>query len=129
MYIQDSLVDDQELEKLLRQYLDPPVDPNPATENVVIEWQEMDRGEGRDKLSHHSVTREEVEEVLLEVPPAVQAKRHADYPDRTLFWGSTRHDRWLFVVCADYRDELGERHLRVITAFEPDDGEAYWNRQ
>jgi hypothetical protein len=45
-----------------------------------------------------------------------------------LFWGATRGDRWLFIVCEDW-EENGVRILKPITAFEPEEGEAYWRRQ
>lgn len=61
------------------------------------------------------------------MPSYVEAKRHPDFPNRTLFWGATRHDRWLFVVCEDW-SEGGIRFLRPITAFEPGEGVAYWER-
>jgi hypothetical protein len=76
----------------------------------------------------HSVTEHEVEEVLLEIPPFVEARRHRDFPGRTVFSGATRHDRWLAVVCEDWK-EAGCRYLKPITAFEPEDGDAYWRRQ
>lgn len=75
----------------------------------------------------HGVTEVEVEEVLLRVPPYVDAKRHREHPDRTAFWGATQQDRWLIVICID-EDTVDERTLTPITAFEPDDGEDYWER-
>ena len=74
------------------------------------------------------MTEEEVEEVLLEIPPAVEAKRHPDFPNRTIFWGSTRASRWLFVSCEDWV-EVNRRFLKPITAFEPDEGADYWRAQ
>jgi uncharacterized DUF497 family protein len=75
----------------------------------------------------HGVTEAEVEEVLFQVPPFVQAKRHPGHPARTVFWGATQADRWLVVICEDrVKDKV--RTLTPITAFEPDDGEAYWER-
>jgi hypothetical protein len=53
-------------------------------------------------IKHH-VTQEEVEQVLFETPPRVESKRSPDYPERTI--------------------------LKPITAFEPEEGEAYWRRQ
>ena len=76
----------------------------------------------------HGVREAEVEQVFLEVPPMVEARRHRDWPGRTVFWGATRRDRWLVVVCED-RKEAGIRYLKPITAFEPEGGEAYWRHQ
>jgi len=42
--------------------------------------------------------------------------------------GATRRDRWLFVVCEDWTEE-GTRHLRPVTAFEPEEGKEYWRRR
>jgi uncharacterized DUF497 family protein len=91
-----------------------------------ILWIEGDPGVGALHIAiKHHVTKEEVEQVLFEIPPVVQAKRSAQYPERTLFWGATRRDRWLFVVCEDWT-EGALRYLKPITAFEPDEGEQYW---
>lgn len=76
----------------------------------------------------HQVSKDEVEQVLFEIPPVVEAKRSPDDPERTIFWGATRADRWLFIVCEDWTDE-GQRFLKPITAFEPEGGEEYWRRQ
>ncbi len=97
-------------------------------EATEIVWLEGDERLGAAHVERHGISKYEVEEVLLEVPPYVEAKRSPDHPERTLFWGATRHDRWIFVVCEDWR-EGGIRYLKPITAFEPDDGEANWRRQ
>ena len=121
-------LEDHRFLDLLDDYLDPPSEPNPAMSEVVVEWVTNDERLGALHIqSKHRVSREEVEEVLLQIPPMVQAKRSREYPDRTLFWGATRLDRWLFIVCEDWEED-GRRHLKPITAFEPDDGEAYWER-
>ncbi len=79
-------------------------------------------------LAKHAVSKTEVEEVLFEVPPVVEARRSRDNPERTFFWGATRQDRRLFIVCEDWT--IGSvRYLKPITAFEPDEGEDYWRRQ
>ena len=119
--------EDEHFLDLLDDYLDPPSDPNPAMCGVVIDWVTDDERLGALHMkSKHQVSQEEVEEVLLQIPPMVQAKRSPRYPGRTLFWGATRRDRWLFIVCEDWKE--GElRHLKPITAFEPDDGQAYWD--
>jgi uncharacterized DUF497 family protein len=113
---------------VLEAYLEPPVDRNPEMLEVQFEWVEDDPRLGVLHMEKHGVTRDEVEQVLLEIPPMVEARRHKDYPERTLFWGTTRQDRWLFIVCED-RKERGIRILRPITAFEPEEGEAYWSRR
>jgi hypothetical protein len=111
---------------LLDAYLDAPHDPNPAMANVRIVWVEHDPRIGALHIARHRVTKQEVEQVLLEVPPVVRAKRSRDYPGRTVFWDATRQDRWLFVVCEDWTANR-TRYLKPITAFEPDDGEHYWS--
>lgn len=115
----------EEFRALLDSYVDAPHDPNPAMASVRIVWIEHDAGVGALHIARHNVTKQEVEEVLFEIPPVVQAKRSRQYPDRTLFWGSTRHDRWIFVVCEDWTEDR-VRYLKPITAFEPDEGEQYW---
>ena len=120
--------DDDDFRTLLEAYLDEPHDPNPALATVRILWIEDDSGVGVVHIAKHNVTKAEVEQVLFEIPPVVQAKRSRDYPERTLFWGATRRDRWLFVVCEDWT-EGAVRYLKPITAFEPDEGEQYWRTQ
>lgn len=118
--------DDDDFLALLDSYLDEPYDPDPRMANVRIVWIEDDLGVGALHIAtKHQVTRDEVEQVLLEIPPVVQAKRSGHYPERTLFWGATRQDRWIFVVCEDWT-EGSIRYLKPITAFEPDEGECYW---
>ena len=120
--------DDEHFEKALEAYLAPPADPNPAMRGIRIEWVEDHPGFGALHIRQkHGVSREEVEQVLFETPPMVEARRSPEYPERTLFWGATRGDRWLVVVCEDWL-ENGLRVLKPITAFEPDEGEAYWSR-
>ena len=75
----------------------------------------------------HRVSEEEVEQVLMEEPPYLEARRHPDHHGRTVFWGATRFDRWIVVVCEDWVED-GVRHLRPITAFEPAEGADYWER-
>ena len=119
--------DEEDFVRLLDDYLDPPSDPNPEMVGVVIVWVEDDERLGALHIAQHGIFEQEVEEVLLQIPPHVEAKRSPDHPERTLFWGATKHDRWIFVSCEDWRE--GEtRFLKPITAFEPDDGEAYWNQ-
>ena len=52
-------------------------------------------------IKKHNVTPEEVRQVLFETPPMVESKRSRDYPERTVFWGATQQDRWLFICCED----------------------------
>lgn len=116
-------MDDEEFLRLLDAYPEPPAEPNAEMASVRIVWT-------ADNLRHileHRVREEDVEQVLLEVPPYVEAKRSRGEPNRTLFWGATRHDRWIFVVCEDWTED-DTRYLRPITAFEPDQGVKYWER-
>jgi uncharacterized DUF497 family protein len=122
--------DDEEADfaALLDAYLDEPHDPNPRLANVQIVWVEDDPRLGALHIAAHGVTRDEVEQVLFEIPPNVEAKRSREHPNRTLFWGATRRDRWIFVVCEDWSED-SIRYLKPITAFEPDEGERYWRAQ
>ena len=124
--------DDDEFAALLDRYLDPPAEPNRklnrSSDVTEIVWVEADERLGAAHIEGHGINKREVEEVLLEIPPYVEAKRSPDHPERTLFWGATRRDRWIFVVCEDWR-EGRVRYLKPIRAFEPDDGEGYWRRQ
>jgi hypothetical protein len=119
---------DEDFDDLLDDYLSGRSLPNPDMADVEIEWVRGNPAFGVDHIAAHGVTTEEVEEVLLEVPPDVEAKHHEDYPNRTIFWGATRAGRWLFVSCEDWR-EGGKRILKPITAFEPEEGEEYWRKQ
>jgi hypothetical protein len=120
---------DDEFENLLDEYLTPPVEQNPDMAGVSIVWIRGTPDYGsRHIRERHGVEEQEVEEVLLQVPPFVEARKHSEHPGRTLFWGATRRDRWLLVVCEDWTDG-STRFLKPITAFEPDEGEEYWRRQ
>ena len=116
---------DEDFEALLDAYLEPPANPNPVMAGVHIVWVEGDARLGVEHIAAHGVTTEEVEQVIFEFPPYVEAKRHPEVPNKTLFWGATRNDRWLLVVCDDW-NEGSTRYLKPITAFEPDEGEDYW---
>lgn len=121
-------MNDAEFLELLEGYLERVAEPNPALVGVQVHWVRDNQAFGaRHMAEKHGVEEREVEEILLEIPPVVEAKRHRDSPGRTMFWGATRQDRWLVVVCEDWLED-GLRHLQPITAFEPDDGEAYWRR-
>jgi hypothetical protein len=121
-------MDDAEFDAELDAYLSGRVSPNPDMADVEIVWVRGRPEFGADHIVAHGVTEAEVEEVLFEIPPNVRAKRHPDYPNRTIFWGATRAGRWLFVSCEDWTDG-DRRFLSPITAFEPDEGEAYWSDQ
>lgn len=120
-------MDNEEFPDDLDDYLNG-IGPNYEMVDVEMDWVRGNPALGVDHIAAHNVTVEEVEQVLFEVPPEVEAKRHRDYPKRTIFWGCTRAGRWLFISCED-REEGGRRVLKPITAFEPPDGEAYWRRQ
>jgi uncharacterized DUF497 family protein len=93
---------------------------------VVIVWERKTLAYGAAHiLDKHNVTEAEVEQVIFEVPPLVEAKRNSKYPGRTAFIGRTRLDRELVVICEDW-NEGGKRHLKPITAFEPSKGRDYW---
>jgi uncharacterized DUF497 family protein len=119
--------DERPLAELLDEYLQPEADPNPEMAQVEIVWVENDPALGAQHMGEkHRVEKHEVEEVLFEIPPFVEAKRSREHQERTFFWGATRSDRWLFVVCEDWKDG-GQRYLKPITAFEPTDGVKYWS--
>jgi len=120
--------EDEDFLALLDDYLDEPHDPNPRMANVQVVWIDDDPRVGSLHIAAHGVTKDEVEQVLFEIPPVVEAKRSPDYANRTLFWGATRRDRWIFVVCEDW-SEGSVRYLKPITAFEPDEGERYWRNR
>jgi hypothetical protein len=103
--------DDEDFLALLDAYLDEPHDPNPAMASIHVLWVEDDPGVGALHIAQHDVTKAEVEQVLFEIPPVVQAKRSRQHPERTLFWGATRQDRWIFIVCEDWIED-GVRYLK-----------------
>jgi hypothetical protein len=121
-------MEDDDLDDELEAYLSGQVAPNLEMADVRIEWVEDNPDLGALHIAAHDITKEEVEEVLFEIPPEVEVKRHPDVPDRTIFWGATRKGRWLFISCEDWQ-ESGMRILKPITAFEPDEGRAYWDQQ
>src|SRR5262245_12633262 len=96
---------------------------------VIINWIRGDSAVGSlHMLESHNVSEKEVEQVLLRMPPMVEARRSRRHPGRTIFWGATRHDRWLFVSCDD--EIVGnKRILTPITAFEPSGGRLYWEQE
>ena len=113
---------------LLDEYLAPPADPNPDLVGVQVVLFRDNHDFGALHIEEkHGVSEREVEEVLFEIPPFVEAKRHPEVAERTIFWGATRNDRWLIVVCEDWT-EGRTRYLKPITAFEPERGEQYWRQ-
>jgi hypothetical protein len=121
-------MDEAEFDDLLDAYLDGTLFPNLEMADVELVWvdENLNFGSLHMRLLHH-VEKHEVEEVLLELPPEVEAKRARDNLNKTYFWGATREGRWLFVACED-RQQGGKRFLTPITAFEPEDGYEYWRR-
>ena len=116
---------DEQFDDELDDYLSGIGLPNPAMVDVEIVWVRGNPAFGSDHIAAHDVTETEVEQVLLEVPPAVETKRRRDDSGKSYFWGATREGRWLFVACEDWTRK-GVRYLKPITAFEPDEGPAYW---
>ena len=61
---------DLDFEKALEAYLEPPVALHPRLAGVRVEWVEDDERLGALHMQEkHSVTKEEVEQVLFEIPP------------------------------------------------------------
>ena len=116
-----------EFRKLLEEYLDPPTEENPAYRQVRVRWIEGDPRVGALHMwEKHRVTKKEVEEVIFKIPPAVEARRDPDHPDRWLFFGATKKRRSLLIPC----DEEWEGETRVlipITAFDAEEGE--WRKK
>jgi hypothetical protein len=119
---------DPEFADDLDDYLHGDLHPNLEMADVEIVWVDGNEHFGSLHMRlNHQVEKHEVEEVLLELPPEVEAKRARDDPRKTYFWGETRDGRRLFVACKEGR-EAGKRFLTPITAFEPEDGYEYWRR-
>lgn len=119
--------DEEDFKKLLEEFLQPEVDRNPAFANVRIGHVRDNPGYGVLHMwEKHQITEQEVEEVILETPPAVESRRDPDHPGRLLFLGATRKRRQLMVVC----DVVWEGRTKVlvpITAFEADEEE--WRKK
>lgn len=121
--------DDDEFYRLVEGYLEPPAAPNSVFAGVKLQWIDGNPKVGSLHIEQeHGVSKCEVEQCLFQIPPEVESKRHRDHPNRVVFWGATKSDRWLFVACEEFWME-GERVLVPVTAFEPDEGRAYWERQ
>lgn len=118
---------DDEFRRLLEDFLTPAVEPNPQLLGVALNWVRDNPAYGsRHMWEKHRVSESEVAEVLFEIPPAVEARRDPDHPDRWLFLGATRKRRMLLVVCEE--EWKGKtRVLTPITAFEADEQE--WKRK
>lgn len=121
-------MDDEAFDDDLEAYLNG-VFPNEETADCEVVWVEGNPLYGALHMEQkHGVTKDEVEEVLFETPPEVETKRHPTEHGRTLFWGATRDGRWLFVVCEDWTENR-QRYLKPVTAFEPEEGRDYWDKQ
>jgi hypothetical protein len=121
-------MDDADLDDELAAYLDGTLFPNLDMADVQMDWVEGDPTLGALHIAGHGVSKEEVEEALFFGPPVVEAKNHKDYPNRTIFWGMTRGGKWLFISCEDRR-KGDTRVLKPITAFSPEEGRSYWDKQ
>jgi hypothetical protein len=120
--------DDEDFLALLDDYDEPPTTLNPVMVGVELRWEDGNQEHGAIHIrAKHNITKKEVEEVLFWVPPYVKAKRHREKSERSVFWGATQRDKWLFVSCEDWTENQ-QRILTPITAFEPEDGEEYWRR-
>ena len=62
----------------VRSSLDGTLAPNLEMADVEMVWVEGDSTLGALHIAAHGVTKDEVEVVLLEIPPEVEAKRHPD---------------------------------------------------
>lgn len=117
---------DDDFLHFLDDYLEPPAEANPDMAEIRIVWERDNPNFGsRHIWEKHRTTESEVEQVIFEAPPYVEARQHPQHSNRTLFWGATRRDRWIVVVCEDWK-EADIRYLRPITAFEPEEGHRYW---
>jgi hypothetical protein len=121
-------MEDEDLDDLLEEYLSGRLALNPDLEDVEFVWVRDNPNYGTLHIQAHEVEEHEVEEVIQEVPPEVETKKHPTDDRRTYFWGATRQGRWLFVACEDWT-EGNTRFLKPITAFEPEQGESYWRQQ
>ncbi len=68
--------DDEDFLALLDDYVDEPHDPNPRMANVEVVWIEGDPRVGALHIAAHGVTKDEVEQVLFEIPPVVEPSGH-----------------------------------------------------
>ena len=118
--------DDEDFANLLGEYTKPATDPNPEMMGIKLEWVRNNPKYGTLHMQEkHGVSEREVYEVLFLIPPYVAARNHPQEPGRTIFWGATQNDRWLFIVCEDHTKNK-MRVLVPITAFPPEHGDEYW---
>src|SRR4029079_1369970 len=87
--------------------------PNPDMVDVEIVWVRGTPAYGSDHIAAHDVAEAEVEQVLLEIPPAVETKRRRNDSGKCYFWGATRKGRCLFIACEDWTRN-GVRYLKPI---------------
>lgn len=119
--------DEEDFARLLEAYLEPERERNPALARVRIKHVRDNPAYGAQHMwERHQVSEQEVEEVILEMPPTVECKRDPDHPDRLLFLGATRKRRQLLVVC-DVEGEGETKILVPITGFEADEKE--WRKK
>ena len=85
--------DEDDFLSLLDEYLEPPHDQNRAMSNVRIVWVDDDPRLGTLHIAEHGIAKAEVEQVLFELPPVVEAKRSRENPERTLFPARTLSER------------------------------------
>lgn len=118
--------DSDEFAALLDAYLEPASAPNPAFAKYQIIWIKDDPRVGALHMQEkHKITTAEVEEVIFETPPDVEAVRHPEFPERVAYWGATRQKRWMIVIC-EIKKQKNYYTLSPITAFEPDGGYEYF---
>lgn len=80
-------MEDADFEDLLNDYLDGTLFPNLEMADVEIVWVEGNPGLGVLHFAHHDVRKEEVEEVLLEIPPEVEPSNTRTIQDERFFGG------------------------------------------
>ena len=120
-------MNDDDFEFLLAQY-STPIEPKKPSD-VKIEWIKNDPKVGLQHIEKHGLTKEDVEDVIFGMPPDVEVRsQRSSHPGRLAFWGPTRWKRWIFISCEEIIDGK-KRILRPITAFEPDEGRSYWEKQ
>ena len=84
LYIHVYTMNDEEFLRYLDEYLKPPADVNLEMAEINIIWERDSPDFGaRHIRENHSITEEEIEQVIFEMPPFVETKRHPDYTNRT----------------------------------------------
>jgi len=115
------MAEDDEFRRLLLEYEKPPGDLNPEMVGVELDFHRGDPRYGALHMAGHGLSETDVWEVIFELP---EVKQRPGNVGRTEFWGTTRRDREIMVVCEDFRKEK-KRYLVLITAY--DHPEAEWN--